>query len=181
MLGDDIGAQGGPLVSPAVYRKVLKPRQAKLFALVHSLTSAKLLYHTCGSVIELIDDLIEIGVDVLNPVQVSATNGHGGAEATLRRPALLLGRDRHPAVMPLGTPDEVRAEVAPSDRRPRAGRRLRRGHRPQHPGRRAAGEHRGALRGGREIRAISAASADRLRAGPRLVRTILGVSARSCV
>ena len=112
MLGDDIGAQGGPLVSPATYRKVLKPRQAKLFALVHSLTSAKVLYHTCGSVIDLLDDLIEIGVDVLNPVQVSSAR-MDTAELKRRfgnRLSFWGGIDTQ-RVMPLGTPEEVRAEA----------------------------------------------------------------------
>ena len=112
MLGDDIGAQGGPLVSPAVYRKVLKPRQAKLFALVHSLTSAKLLYHTCGSVIDLLDDLIEIGVDVLNPVQVASAR-MDSAELKRRFGDRLSfwGAIDTQRVMPLGTPEEVRAEA----------------------------------------------------------------------
>lgn len=112
MLGDDIGAQGGPLVSPSVYRKMLKPRQAKLFALVHSLTSAKLLYHTCGSVIDMIDDLIEIGIDALNPVQVAAAK-MDTAELKRRfgdRLSFWGGIDTQ-RVMPLGTPDEVRAEA----------------------------------------------------------------------
>ena len=112
MLGDDIGAQGGPLVSPAAYRKVLKPRQAKLFALVHELSSAKLLYHTCGSVIDLLDDLVEIGVDVLNPVQVSAAR-MDTAELKRRFGDRLSfwGAIDTQRVMPLGTAEEVRAET----------------------------------------------------------------------
>lgn len=112
MFGDDIGVQGGPMISPEAYRRVLKPRQARLFELVHSLTSAKLLYHTCGSVVELLDDLVEIGVDVLNPVQVAAA---GMDTALLKarygdRLSFWGGVDTQ-RVMPLGSPDDVRAEV----------------------------------------------------------------------
>jgi uroporphyrinogen decarboxylase len=112
MFGDDIGVQHGPMVSPQVYRKLVKPRQAKLFARVHELTSARLLYHTCGSVVQLIDDLIEIGVEVLNPVQVAAA-GMDTEELKRRfgdRIAFWGGVDTQ-RVMPMGTPDEVRAEA----------------------------------------------------------------------
>lgn len=67
--GDDLGTQNGLMISPKNYRKIIKPRQAKLFANAKMLTNAKLLYHSCGSIIDIIDDLIEIGIDALNPVQ----------------------------------------------------------------------------------------------------------------
>lgn len=112
MLGDDLGVQGGPMVSPRIYRKLIKPRQARLFDMLHSRTSAKLLYHTCGSVAEILDDLIEIGVDVLNPVQVTAKDMDS---ASLKqrfgdRVSFWGGIDTQ-HVLPLGTPDEVRAEA----------------------------------------------------------------------
>ena len=69
---DDISGQDCPLISPKVYRDLIKPRQAKLFDFVHNHSKAKLLYHTCGTVLPFIEDLIEIGIDILNPVQVSA-------------------------------------------------------------------------------------------------------------
>ncbi len=112
MFGDDIGMQYGPLVSPAMYRRMLKPRQAKLFALAHSLTDAKLLYHTCGSVVELIPDLIEIGVDILNPVQVSAANMDTATlKAKFGDKLSFWGAIDSQSVMPSGTPDAVRAEA----------------------------------------------------------------------
>ncbi|MBN2132020.1 MAG: hypothetical protein JW741_21140 [Sedimentisphaerales bacterium] len=74
MIGDDIGGQLGPLFSPKFYRSVVKPRQKKLVQHIKSLTPAKIWYHTCGSVIPLIPDLIDNGVDILNPVQISAAN-----------------------------------------------------------------------------------------------------------
>lgn len=74
MIGDDIAGQEGPLYSPDFYRSVVKPRQKKLVQHIHSLTKAKIWYHTCGSCIEYIPDLIDIGVDIINPVQISAFN-----------------------------------------------------------------------------------------------------------
>jgi uroporphyrinogen decarboxylase len=72
MQGDDLAIQDGPVMSPEMYRKFIKPRQAKIFDLIKQKTDAKLFYHCCGSVRTLIPDLIEIGVDIINPVQVSA-------------------------------------------------------------------------------------------------------------
>jgi uroporphyrinogen decarboxylase len=72
--GDDLGMQNGPIISPSIYREIVKPRQKKVFDLIHSITDAKICYHTCGSVIDFIDDFIEIGIDFLNPVQLSAAN-----------------------------------------------------------------------------------------------------------
>jgi uroporphyrinogen decarboxylase len=55
-----------------LYRRTIKPRQAKFFETIHRKTAARILYHTCGAVSKLIDDFVEIGVDVLNPIQVTA-------------------------------------------------------------------------------------------------------------
>ncbi len=70
--GDDLGTQDGPAISPALYRRVFKPRHARMFQFVHEHTSAYVFFHSCGSVYAFIPDLIEIGVDILNPVQISA-------------------------------------------------------------------------------------------------------------
>ena len=69
---DDLGAQNGLQMSHEHYVKFIKPRHEKFFRQVHELSPAKLLLHTCGSVASIIDDLIEIGVDILNPVQPAA-------------------------------------------------------------------------------------------------------------
>ena len=110
---DDLGGQDRPLFSPATYRAVVKPLQRELFAFIHARTSARIFFHSCGAVRELIGDLVEIGVDILNPVQVSAA-GMDGAE--LKRE---FGRDLvfwgggvdTQRVLGSGTPDEVRSEV----------------------------------------------------------------------
>jgi uroporphyrinogen decarboxylase len=74
MIGDDIGCQSGPLFSPQFYRRVIKPRQKRLVQHIKSLTPAKIWYHTCGSVRQFIPDLLDNGIDILNPVQISAAD-----------------------------------------------------------------------------------------------------------
>lgn len=111
--GDDLGTQQSLLVSPAMYRRHIKPRQAELFRAIHAKSGAKVALHSCGAVKPLIGDFIEIGVDVLNPVQVSAA---GMDPAELKRE---FGRELSfwgggvdtQRVLWAGTPDEVRAEV----------------------------------------------------------------------
>lgn len=70
--GDDVGMQTGMYTSPEMYRQFVKPRQKKLYDLIHSRSNAKVFYHSCGSVYPAIRDFIEIGVDILNPVQRGA-------------------------------------------------------------------------------------------------------------
>jgi uroporphyrinogen decarboxylase len=110
---DDLGGQDRTLFAPRTYRELVKPLHRELFAWLHAHTDAKVFLHTCGAVRELIPDLIEIGVDILNPVQVSAV---GMDSAELKRD---FGRDMvfwgggvdTQRVLGQGTPDEVRAEV----------------------------------------------------------------------
>ena len=72
LLNDDLGTQSGPMLAPAVYRALIKPYQERLFAQVKRAFRAPLLFHSCGAVRAFIPDLIEVGVDALNPVQISA-------------------------------------------------------------------------------------------------------------
>ena len=59
-------------ISPGLYRELIKPRQKYLYSLIRKYSDAKILLHSCGVVRDFIPDLIEIGVDALNPIQVSA-------------------------------------------------------------------------------------------------------------
>jgi len=72
MIGDDLAGQSGPLFQPEFYRSVVKPRQKKLVQHIRSLTKAKIWYHSCGGVVEYIPDLLDNGIDILNPVQIRA-------------------------------------------------------------------------------------------------------------
>ncbi len=110
--GDDLASQQSPLFSPKVYRELVKPRHARMIDGIKSMGDVKVQYHTCGSVYPFIEDLIEIGVDALNPLQVSARDMD---PAKLKRDfgdrlAFWGGMDTH-RVLPFGTPDDVRKEV----------------------------------------------------------------------
>lgn len=113
MLGDDFAGQNGLLMSPKTWRKLIKPRLKELFDFLHSKSSAKLFLHSCGSVREVIPDLIEIGLDVLNPLQVSAA-GMDSAELKQEFGKDLVfwggGVDTQ-RVLPRGSPGDVHAEV----------------------------------------------------------------------
>ncbi len=110
--GDDLAGQMAPLFDPAIYRELIKPRHARMIEAVKRKADVKLLYHSCGAVSQLIDDLIDIGVDALNPVQVAA----GDMEpVSLKqrfgdRIAFWGGIDTQ-HVLPFGSADEVTAEV----------------------------------------------------------------------
>jgi uroporphyrinogen decarboxylase len=73
-MADDMAGQNEMLVSPRSYRKHLKPLHKEMFDYIHSKTSAKIFFHSCGAIRSVIPDLIDVGVDIINPVQVSATN-----------------------------------------------------------------------------------------------------------
>lgn len=71
-IGDDIGTQESLLMSPKMYRRILKPIHADYISFIKERTKAKVFFHTDGDVFDLIPDFIEIGVDILNPIQTSA-------------------------------------------------------------------------------------------------------------
>jgi uroporphyrinogen decarboxylase len=69
---DDVNTQNGWLINPDTYRKMVKPKQRRLVEAIKKKTKAKLFFHGCGATFDLIPDLIDLGFDILNPVQVSA-------------------------------------------------------------------------------------------------------------
>ena len=113
MIGDDVGGQSGPLFSPDFYRRVVKPRQKRLVQHIRSLTHARIWYHTCGSVMPLIPDLIDNGIDILNPVQISAANMDPGElkKRYGRRLVFWGGGIDTQHVLSFATPQEVRGQV----------------------------------------------------------------------
>ena len=113
-IGDDLGSQVGLLMSPAMYRRILKPIHADYIAFIRERTKAKVLFHTDGDVYDLLGDFIEIGVDILNPVQASAGGmaDFGGLKRRFGDNLVFCGgMDTH-RVLPAGTPDEVRPRSA---------------------------------------------------------------------
>ncbi|WP_369017606.1 uroporphyrinogen decarboxylase family protein [Thermatribacter velox] len=69
MLGDDLGTQKAPLLSPKLYQEVVKPRHKNLFSFIKSRTEAKIFLHSCGAIEPLIPQLIDAGVEILHPLQ----------------------------------------------------------------------------------------------------------------
>ncbi len=111
-LGDDLATQNGPAMSPGLYREMVKPYQAELFGFVKERTPARLYYHSCGAVAPLVDDLIEIGVDALNPIQVSAQGMDTAAlKARFGARIAFWGAIDTQHILPFGTTEQVRAEV----------------------------------------------------------------------
>ena len=74
IIGDDMGTQNGLLIRPQLYRKMIKPFHKRYVRLIKEHTEARVIMHACGSVVDIIGDYIEIGVDALNPVQATAAN-----------------------------------------------------------------------------------------------------------
>jgi uroporphyrinogen decarboxylase len=112
-VADDLGTERGLIISPEHYRRTITPRQEKLYRRIKELTDAKLMLHSCGSVVDLIPDFIEIGVDALNPIQVSA---RGMDTALLKRRfgnqlTFWGGGCDTQGVLPFGSVEEVVQEV----------------------------------------------------------------------
>ncbi len=112
IIGDDMGVQKGPIIRPELYRQLIKPLHRRYIQLIKERTPAKVFMHACGSIVDLVEDYIDIGVDVLNPMQVSAA---GMAPDHLKerfegRMAFWGGIDTQ-RLLPHGTPDQVRQGV----------------------------------------------------------------------
>jgi uroporphyrinogen decarboxylase len=110
--GDDLAAQMAPLFDPEIYRELVKPRHRRMIEAVKARRDVKVLYHSCGAVSSLIDDLIDIGVDAINPVQVTARDMTPEMlKARFGDRIAFWGGINSQEVLPFGTPEEVRAEV----------------------------------------------------------------------
>lgn len=113
VFGDDLGTQKGPQMSPAMYREFFKPRHAKMWRRAKELADVKVMLHCCGGVRPLLPDLIDAGLDAINPVQVSCTGMDPGALKADFGDRLTFwggGCDTH-RVLASGTPDDVRRHV----------------------------------------------------------------------
>ncbi len=112
-MGDDLGTQLALEISPRLYREVFKPRQKLIFETVKKRSGPPIFLHSCGAIADILPDLIEVGVEIINPVQTSA---RGMDPARLKRE---FGKDivfwgggcDTQKVLPLGTPDEIDAHV----------------------------------------------------------------------
>lgn len=113
MSGTDFGAQNGPMISPEIYRELFKPFHEKMNNWIHSHTHWKTFYHTCGSILAFIDDFIEAGIDILNPVQLSAAHMDPEILKDMYGKKIVFwgGGINTQSTLPFGTPQEVKEEV----------------------------------------------------------------------
>jgi uroporphyrinogen-III decarboxylase len=109
----DLGTQIGPFISPKTYRRLFQPVHARLNQWIHMHTQWKTFMHSCGSIWHLLDDIVDAGFDVLNPVQTSAA---GMDPAALKdrygeRLTFWGGGIDTQRILPFGTPADVRDMV----------------------------------------------------------------------
>ncbi len=111
-VADDIAMQSGPMMSLEMFREMIKPYYREYFTFLKEKTEAKLLYHCCGGVEPLLEDLIEAGIDIINPVQTTAA---GMDPANLKEKygdrIVFWGGIDTQRILPKGTPGEVQEET----------------------------------------------------------------------
>lgn len=106
---EDLGTQRALMISPELFREFIKPEYARIFAPLKA--AGKLInFHSCGCVQDIVEDLIEVGVDILNPVQARANDLPLMKRKADGRMALMGAIDTQHVLM-LGTPDDVEAEA----------------------------------------------------------------------
>jgi uroporphyrinogen decarboxylase len=123
LVGDDYGTQRAMIISPDSWRALIKPEIARLVG-VYRAAGKWVKFHSCGHITEIVEDLIEIGVNILNPCQAGANNLAEWGERFAGRVVFEGGMDTQYTML-LGTPEEVRAEarlrIAQLGRDPRGG------------------------------------------------------------
>ena len=112
-MGDDLGTQNGMMINPELYRRYIKPLQARIIkAFKEANPEIIIAYHSCGSILPIIGDLIEAGIDVLNPIQPRARGMNlGELKSKYGDRIAFFGAIDVQGVLPNGTVDDVRREV----------------------------------------------------------------------
>ena len=110
-IGDDVGTQRGMMMSPSLWRTVISPHLRKMIRVFHDL-GVRVMYHSCGSIIPIIDNLVEDGIDILEPIQPGAKGMDAGAlkERFGKRLCFHGGVDEQ-ELLPHGGPQSIRQEV----------------------------------------------------------------------
>jgi uroporphyrinogen decarboxylase len=109
--GDDVGAQHAMLISPKHWRRFFKPRMANFIAELKAINpDVKVAYHSDGNILPIIPELIEIGLDVLNPIQ-PASMDPAQVKKSFGDRLCFWGSIDEQYTLPMGTPERVRAEV----------------------------------------------------------------------
>jgi uroporphyrinogen decarboxylase len=111
--GDDLGMQTGPQISPRMYRQFFKPRHSRMWKRAKELANVKVMLHCCGGVRELLPDLIEAGLDAINPVQITCKGMEPqGLKADFGKEMTFWGGGCDTRfILPEGSPEEVRRHV----------------------------------------------------------------------
>jgi uroporphyrinogen decarboxylase len=110
-IGDDVGGQNAMLISPETWRRFLKPRMGQFISSLKRINPVlKVAYHSDGFIQPIIPDLLEVGVDVLNPLQPRSMDPAALKKEYGRR-LCFWGSIDEQETLPFGTPAEVRAEV----------------------------------------------------------------------
>jgi uroporphyrinogen decarboxylase len=111
-MADDLGGQDHSLMSPVTYRNMIKPYHREIFQLIKVKSSARVFLHSCGSIVKLLPDMIDAGVEILNPVQVSA-NGMDTKllKAEFGGQLTFWGAIDTQKILPHGSTEEVEQEV----------------------------------------------------------------------
>jgi uroporphyrinogen decarboxylase len=113
MFGDDLGTNAGPMIPPEYYRTYFKPYHKKMWKRVKELADVKIQLHSCGSIEAYLDDMIDAGLDAVNPVQISAHNMNLAhlKEKFGGRITIWGGGCDTQRLLQFGSPDEVRKHV----------------------------------------------------------------------
>jgi uroporphyrinogen decarboxylase len=113
VFGDDLGMQSGPQISPAMYREFFKPRHKLMWGRAKQLADVKVMLHCCGGVRELLPDLIDAGLDAINPVQISCSGMDvSGLKAEFGREMVFWGGGCDTQrVLPQATHEEIQRHV----------------------------------------------------------------------
>ncbi len=111
-IGDDLGSQRGPVFNPKTYKEMLKPLHKDLVAFIKSKTDAKVYIHSCGDISWVIEDFIDCQIDILNPVQVGASNMDSkDLKKKFGDRITFWGGGCDTSILLNGTPQQVREEV----------------------------------------------------------------------
>jgi len=110
-MGDDVGSQDNMMIHPKTFREFLKPVYAELFATFKKINpDVKIAFHTDGNVIKVIGDYLEIGLDILNPIQPQSLDPNTVKKRFGDR-LTMWGSIDNQNTMPFGSPDDVKREV----------------------------------------------------------------------
>jgi uroporphyrinogen decarboxylase len=109
----DLAEQAGPIMNLKIYENMIKPLEQKLSAKIHELADVKINYHCCGSIPMFIPHFIDIGYDIVNPVQISAYDMESCSLKTRFGNKITFwgGLCNTQKTLPFGTPEEIKKEV----------------------------------------------------------------------